>query len=383
MAIAFCLRLYLHYLHYLAPNEPQSSVEPTRVGLESTREPDLGTVKGECRVSLVVERGAGSTGHSSQYHSPASEVALNDLCWIPFGVKIQSAGPEGRILSIAGPTGEGGRGIHVEVPPGAVCLAETVEVHSAVILNGPFTLPEGYQFGSHVVYIYYDGRRVNRPLCLRLPHWYGGEDQVRDGLSFAMAPHTLKEGESVYHFELLEGGRMLSGHCGELEIDGHCSLFAKVFKKGAVSRYQAMSLQKEERNETTCDVAVMYASPLWHEASVPGHCHILHAMHIIALDSLFCAMLQILMKHRKVKSGPWTVSNPSCPFTFKENRIKGWIKEEHGNGWHAAIDGSHEVSYNNYCIIVQITLCENVIFFHNCSDLFLAIATVRTSPLGI
>ena len=245
--------------------------------------------------------------------------------------------------------GGGGRGIHLEVPPGAVGPSETVEVHSAAILNGPFKLPEGYQFGSHVVYICYDGRRVTRPLYLRLPHWYGGEDQVRDGLTFAMAPHTLKEGESAYHFELLEGGRMLSNHCGELEIDGHCSLFAEVFKKGAMSRYQAITLQKEEGNETTCDVAVMYASPLWCEASVPGHCHILHAMHNTAWDFV-CAMLQILMKHRKVKSG-WTVSNPSCPFTFKEDRIKGLLKEKHGNGWHAVINGSHEVSYNTYCIM--------------------------------
>ena len=269
-------------MHYRPSNEPQSSVEPTRVGLESTRESDLGTVKGECSVSLVVERGAGSTGHSSQSLPPASEAALDNLCWIPFGVQIQFAGPEGKILPLAGLMGGGGRRIHLEVPPGAVGPAETVEVHSAAILNGPFKLPEGYQFGSHVVYICYDGRCVNCPLYLHLPHWYGGEDQVRDGLSFAMAPHTLKEGERSYRFELLEGGRMLSGHCGELEIDGHCSLFAEVFKKGAFSRYQAITLQKEEGNETTCDVAMMYASPLWHEASVLVCCHILHAMHYAA-----------------------------------------------------------------------------------------------------
>ena len=54
-------------------------------------------------------------------------------------------------------------------------------------------------------------------------------------------------------------------------------------------------------------------------------------------------MLQILMKHRKEKSG-WTVSNPSCPFTFGQDRIKGLLKEDHGNGWHAVINGSHVVS---------------------------------------
>ena len=82
-----------------------------------------------------------------------------------------------------------------------------------------------------------------------------------------MAPHTLKEGERVYHFELLEGGKMLSSHCGELEIDGHSSQFAVVFREGAVSRYQAISLHKEEGNETQCHVAVTYAFPLWHGVS--------------------------------------------------------------------------------------------------------------------
>ena len=54
-------------------------------------------------------------------------------------------------------------------------------------------------------------------------------------------------------------------------------------------------------------------------------------------------MLQILIKYRKEKSG-WIVSNPSCPFTLKEGRIRGLLKEKHGNGWHAVISGSHVVS---------------------------------------
>ena len=157
--------------------------------------------------------------------------------------------------------------ILLEVPPGAVGSPETVEVHYAVIPEGPFSLPEGYQLCSMVVYIDYAGQHVTLPLTLSLPNWYGGDDHIRDGLSFVMASHTLKEGEHVYHFELLEGGKILNNHVGELEISGHCSLFAQVFKQGAMPRYQAVSLQKEEGNETKCDVAVVYASPLWCEAS--------------------------------------------------------------------------------------------------------------------
>ena len=135
--------------------------------------------------------------------------------------------------------GEGGT-ILLEVPPGAVSPAESVEVRSALIPDGPFTLPEGYQLGSMVVYLYYDGRHLTKPVKLSLPHWYGGEDQVQDGLSFAMAPHTLKEGEHVYCFELLGGGRFAEQRrCGVIEISGHCTLFAVVYRVKASSSYYA------------------------------------------------------------------------------------------------------------------------------------------------
>ena len=202
---------------------------------------------------------------------PGAEAVLEDLCWVPFGIQSQSVGPEGGKLSLEPSTGAmGGKeteSILLEVPPGAVSPSERLEVRSAVIPNGPFTLPEGYQLGSMVVYIHYDSPRVTHPLTLCFPHWYGGEDPVRDGLSFAMAPHTLKEGERSYRFELLEGGRMLSGHCGEMEIDGHCSQFVVVFREGAVSRYQAISLQREGGTETRCHVAVTYAFRLWRGVS--------------------------------------------------------------------------------------------------------------------
>ena len=197
----------------------------------------------------------------------AAEAALAKCCWIPFGIQSQSVGSEGGKLCLEPSDGaiggEVGGAILLEVPPGAVSPAESIEVRSALIPDGPFTLPEGYQLGSMVLYLYYDGQRLTTPITLLLPHWYGGEDQVRDGLSFAMAPHTLKEGESAYNFELLEGGKMLSKHCGQLEIDGHSSQFAVVFRKGAVSSYQAIPLYKQERDETRCHVAVTYAFRLW------------------------------------------------------------------------------------------------------------------------
>ena len=52
-----------------------------------------------------------------------------------------------------------------------------------------------------MVYIYYDGQHVTKPLTLKLSHWYGGENHTEDGLSFVIAPHSLKEGKRVYNSE--------------------------------------------------------------------------------------------------------------------------------------------------------------------------------------
>ena len=207
-----------------------------------------------------------------------AEVAVVHLCWIPFGIQSQSIGPEGGRLSLVPSAGamRGGEGgtILLEVPPSAVSPTENVEVRSALIPDGPFTLPEGYQFGSMVVYLYYDGRRLTKPFTLSLPHWYGGEDHVRDGLSFAMAHHTLKEGQSVYHFELLEGGRFAEQQqCGVLEISGHCTFFAAVFKVEASSLYYASLWTHQvdgaviSDNEMHSKVVITYATPVWLEVS--------------------------------------------------------------------------------------------------------------------
>ena len=197
----------------------------------------------------------------------ADEAALKRLCWIPFDIKTVSIEAKGGILCLE-PTSDDMHvtkedTIFVEVPPDAVSTSSDVKMRYAIIPGGPFTLPEGYQFGSPVVYIYYDGRRVTKPLALHLPHWYGGEDHARDGLSFAVASHSL-QGRSVYDFQLLAGGKFpVSSRYGVVEIGGHCSLFTKVFKLGTPAYCQAICLEKEEGRETVCDIAVTYSSPYW------------------------------------------------------------------------------------------------------------------------
>ena len=93
----------------------------------------------------------------------------------------------------------------MEIPPDAVSTSANVDMRYAIIPTGLFTLPKGYQLGSPVVYIYYDARRVTKPLALHLPHHYGGEDHAKDGLSFTVAPHSLKGVPTAYQFQLMEG----------------------------------------------------------------------------------------------------------------------------------------------------------------------------------
>ena len=224
----------------------------------------------------------------------ADEAALKRLCWIPFGIKSVSIGAKGGILCLEPESDDievtKDDTIFVEVPPHAVSTSANVKMHYAIIPSGSFTLPEGYQFGSPVVYIYYDSQRVTKPLALHLPYWYGGEDHARDGLSFAVAPHVLK-GRSVYHFQLLAGGDFPeSSHHGVVEIHGHCSLYAEVFKLGPRVDYHAFCLRKEEEEETEykteCNIAITYASYCWR--TVRFTIGILSALHCSFRIHMLC-----------------------------------------------------------------------------------------------
>ena len=200
----------------------------------------------------------------------ADESALEGLCWVPFGFRSHVIEAKGGILSLQPTTGElGGRNegaISVDVPPDAISPSDNIEMHYAIIPSGSFTLPKGYKFGSMVVYIYYDGRRVSKSLRLHLPHWYGGRNLVRDGLSFAIAPHSLKKGSRKYHFELVQQGTFLQHQqYGIYDINGHSSLFSIVFKEKATSDYLATQWNKLLDRETRTSIVITYNSTVWPE----------------------------------------------------------------------------------------------------------------------
>ena len=106
-----------------------------------------------------------------------------------------------------------------------------------------------------------------------------------------MAPHTLKEEESVYRFELLEGGKFVEQQqCGVLQISGHCTLFAAVFKVKPSSLYYASLWTHQVGGAVIADnameskVVITYADRVWIEVGGKG------AM-CCGSNALICAIL--------------------------------------------------------------------------------------------
>ena len=211
--------------------------------------------------------------HVQMFECPsltADEAALKRLCWIPFGLKTVTLNAEGGIICLHTLSNKlqwmKDDTIFVEVPPDAVSTSANVKMRYAIIPSGPFTLPKGYQFGSPVVYIYYDSRHVTKPLTLKLPHWYGGKSHARDGLSFAIAPHSLKRGATAYQFQFIKGGTFPKHQQnGILHIDGHSSLIAEVFKEKATSLYLATQWEQRLARESHTKIAITYFSAVWME----------------------------------------------------------------------------------------------------------------------
>ena len=199
----------------------------------------------------------------------AAECALDGRCWIPHGIQSLSIDCQGGEFQLEPPSeeGEGEEVTSIEVPPGAINQGTHVDFRYAVIPDGPFQPPPGYQFGSMVVYIYYNGQNVTKPLTLHLPRWYGGFDHAQDGVSLAMAPHTLKEGEEEYRFKLVEEGTLgmpLRRQCGSHDITGHCSLFVEVFQMGSTPTYYAsLWMNQYSPIQQHSKVVITYAHGLW------------------------------------------------------------------------------------------------------------------------
>ena len=202
----------------------------------------------------------------------AHETELKKFCWIPFGIQTLTVGQEGGLFPLQPQSKElsEDRGvIMLEVPENAVNTAVCDElcIRYGVIVYGPFDVPEGCQLGSMAVYIYFEEDHAVKPVLLHLPHWAGEDGE--SSLKCAIAPHRLEEGEEKYKFRLTEDRDFHSTEgSGVIVIDGHCSLFAKVFGEEAGPLYYATPLEMEEDTKAITRIAVTYNTSVWIQVSV-------------------------------------------------------------------------------------------------------------------
>ena len=156
------------------------------------------------------------------------------------------------------------------VAQGALPKGCVLPVKVGHILFGPFALPEGYQIGSAAIFIDLDNTKLQKPLGITIPHWYGGNfsDHTKDDLTFMKAPHQLAP-DGRYHFRAIEGGDFTtSSDHGSINIQKHMCIICIAFKAGSKTAFYAQMFDKRDDGESaghTYNIAICYAVPEWLE----------------------------------------------------------------------------------------------------------------------
>ena len=213
---------------------------------------------------------------------------------MPFGINTTVAPHEGGVFDlmplVQGVAEVSGDMIQVEVAPGDNLFT----LRHAVLVDGPFQLPEGFQLASDVVYLYSNPSQRVRPFNVHLPHWYSLEEaegreegsSEDDDLIFVTAPHTpSQEGEEVlYKFVLQPAGKFPMSSVGSLLVDSDSTLFAIAYKEKITSKlkYCATHLEREGRPGQKVDIAVTFASSTWQKVCVRV------CVHACVLCMCFC-----------------------------------------------------------------------------------------------
>ena len=223
---------------------------------------------------------------------------------MPFGIDTIMVAPhKGGEFDLA-PKVEGvaessGETIQVEVSTGG----KPFTLRHAVLVDGPFQLPEGYRLASDVVYLYSDPLESVRPLMLHLPHWYSHEEGAKEGsnkrddLVFVTAPHTpSQEGEEEqYKFVLQQEGSFPMSGVGLLHVNSHSTLFGIAFREKITSklRYCATHLERKEPSGQKVNVAVTFASNTWQKVCLyclsmcVEYVHVFVCGHVLSIPAIY------------------------------------------------------------------------------------------------
>ena len=151
------------------------------------------------------------------------EADLQELCYIPFGIKTFTVTPEGGTFRL------GTNDASVEFPPGAV--EKETSVRYAIILHGPFELPAGYRPASVVVYLNLGATSLRQSIYLTLTDWCQKKPHMdQEELMFVRAPHIPKDGQYQFSMHALRNTDFIS--VDVLQIGESKCLYAKMFEEG-------------------------------------------------------------------------------------------------------------------------------------------------------
>lgn len=178
---------------------------------------------------------------------------------------------------------------HLLAPKGVVCVDTPAVVHYAVILEGPFRFPEGYQRVSSVLFLYNAEGDLQKALTIQLHHWAAVSsseiESGESGICFMKADHVLGNDDSHYLFRPLKGGKFQSSHNirnGSIQLKDHFCLVCIAIKKTAAAHpstcsYAIMCQKPIQDGIQKFRVCVTYGVPSWIEVcACVEHLYLVH-----------------------------------------------------------------------------------------------------------
>ena len=150
---------------------------------------------------------------------------------------------------------------HLWAPEGIVRPGLRVMLHYTIILDGPFSFPNGYRRVSSVLFLWCNNpQELQKELTIQLRHWADVTGKG-SGLCFMKANHKLGSGESRYSFTPMEGGDF-DQDSGRLPLSHFCFLCTAMHESKGYSsnRFYAVLCSKRDQEFRIC---IAYGVPSW------------------------------------------------------------------------------------------------------------------------
>ena len=151
---------------------------------------------------------------------------------------------------------------HLWAPEGIVRPGLRVMLHYTIILDGPFSFPNGYRRVSSVLFLCCNNpQELQKELTIQLRHWADVTGKG-SGLCFMKANHELGSDESCYSFKPVEGGDF-DQDSGCLRLKDHFCLLCTAIddsKEYKSDWFYAILCSKRDQQFRIC---IAYGVPSW------------------------------------------------------------------------------------------------------------------------